>query len=188
MSRQTAVGVIGAGVGMAVGGAYLGLVTGAVPIDLGIGRRTRPLGPLRIDIAAPRELVFEVTATPYAERQPRAMAEKVRVLERGTDMVLAAHRTPVRGRLVATTVETVRFTRPERIDFRLVRGPVPHVVERFVLSPSDAGTRLEYRGELGTDLWALGQRWGDVVADKWVQVVADSFDAIKVEAERRASF
>ena len=34
-------------------------------------------------------------------------------------MVLAAHRTPVRGRLVATTVETVRFTRPGRIDFRL---------------------------------------------------------------------
>jgi hypothetical protein len=59
------------------------------------------------------------------------------------------------------TVETVRFTRPERVDFRLVRGPVPHVVESFMLSEHDAGTRLVYEGELGTDLWALGQRWGN---------------------------
>jgi hypothetical protein len=166
----------------------LGLVTGAVPIDVGVGRRTRPLGPLIVEIAAPSELVFDVIAAPYAERQPRAMAEKIRVLERGTDMVLAAHRTPVRGPLVATTVETVQFTRPDRIDFRLVRGPVPHVIERFVLASSDIGTRLEYRGELGTDLWSLGQRWGDAVADKWVRVVADSLDAIKIESERRPSF
>jgi hypothetical protein len=33
-------------------------------------------------------------------------------------MVPAAHRTPLRFRLVATTVETVRFTRHERVDFR----------------------------------------------------------------------
>jgi hypothetical protein len=52
---------------------------------------------------------------------------------RGSDMVLAAHRTALRGRLVATTVETVRFTRPERIDFRLTRGPVPYVLSRFAL-------------------------------------------------------
>jgi len=41
-------------------------------------------------------------------------------------------------------VETVRFTRPGRVDFRLVRGPVPHVVEAFVLTeqPDGAGTRL----------------------------------------------
>jgi hypothetical protein len=31
-------------------------------------------------------------------------------------------------------VETVRFTPPERVDFRLVRGPVPHVVETFLLA------------------------------------------------------
>lgn len=100
--------------------------------------------------------------------------------------MLAAHRTPVRGRLVATTVETVRFTRPERVDFRLVRGPVPHVVEQFVLRESGGGTVLEYTGDLGTDLWQLGQWWGDVVADKWERVVAASFDTIKAEAERRA--
>ncbi|MGH3477872.1 MAG: hypothetical protein ACRDQD_13645 [Nocardioidaceae bacterium] len=101
-------------------------------------------------------------------------------------MVLAAHRTPIRGRLVATTVETVRFTRPERVDFRLVRGPVPHVVERIELSESDAGTRLAYDGDLGTDLGRLGQAWGDLVAVRWQRVVAASFQTIKTEAERRA--
>ena len=44
-------------------------------------------------------------------------------------MILAAHFTEVLGGLKAKTVETVRFERPERISFRLVRGPVPHVIE-----------------------------------------------------------
>lgn len=172
---------------LAGAGMYLGLVTGALPLDVGIGRRTRPLGPQVVDIAAPRELVFDVVAGPYAERTTRALQQKVQVLERGSDLVLAAHRTPIRGGLAATTVETVRFTRPERIDFRLVRGPVPHVVETFHLEERDGGTTLTYRGELGTDLWRLGERWGDVVARTWEATVAASLDAVKTEAERRAA-
>lgn len=167
-------------------GGYLGLVTGAIPVDLGVGRRIRALGPFSVDIAAPPDVVFDVLSEPYLGRQTRAVAEKIRVLERGSDMVLAAHRTPVRGGLVATTVETVRFTRPERVDFRLTRGPVPHVVEQFVLDEHNRGTRLSYRGELGTDLWALGVRWGDVVATPWEQAVRQTFDAVQKEAERRA--
>jgi hypothetical protein len=91
--------------------------------------------------------------------------------------------------LVAQTVETVRFTRPERVDFRLVRGPVPHVVEAFVLTEQagGAGTRLAYDGEIGTDLWLPGQRWSELVARRWEQTVAASLAAVKAEAERRAS-
>lgn len=169
---------------------YLGLVTGAVPIDLNIGRRTRPLGPLAVDVFASREVVFDVLSEPYLGRQTRPVAEKVRVLVRGSDMVLAAHRTPVRGRLVATTVETVRFARPDHIDFFLTRGPVPHVSERFTLE-SLAGpdgserTRLSYTGQLGTDLWAVGSRWADVVAAPWERTVAATFETVKHEAERR---
>jgi hypothetical protein len=37
----------------AVTGVYIGVVTGRVTFDLGIGRRTRPLDPLYLDIAAP---------------------------------------------------------------------------------------------------------------------------------------
>ena len=186
MKVTTAV-LAGGGAAAAAGvGAYVGLVSGAMSVDLGVGRRTRRLGPLTVNVEAPRELVFGVIAAPYAERAPRALRDKVEVLERGSDMVLAAHRTPIRGRLVAITVETVRFTRPERVDFRLVRGPVPLVVERFVLSESDAGTLLEYEGELGTDLWRLGQAWGDLVTDRWERVVDASFQTIKAEAERRS--
>lgn len=163
-------------------------MTGAIPVDLGIGRRIRPLGPLELSIDAPREVVFAVIAAPYGERVPRAMREKVRVLERGDDMVLAAHFTPIHGGLRATTVETVRFSRPDRIDFRLVRGPVPHVLESFQLAEAEeGGTLLSYTGELGTDLWQLGSWWGDLVAKTWEAAVRASLDAAKTEAERRSS-
>ncbi|MFE9649133.1 hypothetical protein ACFYO0_34465 [Streptomyces sp. NPDC006365] len=61
-----------AGAGAAAG--YLGLVTGALPLDVGAGRRRRPLGPQTVDIAAPRELVFDVIAQPYLGRATRAMS------------------------------------------------------------------------------------------------------------------
>jgi hypothetical protein len=186
--RLLGAATVGAG---AAAAGYVGLITGACPLDLGIGRRIRPLGPQLVDMAAPRELVFDVIAEPYLGRTPRALADKLRVLERGSDMVLAAHFTPLGGRLglVAQTLETVRFTAPERVDFRLVRGPVPHVVEAFVLSEQagGAGTRLAYDGEIGADLWLLGQRWCELVARRWEQTVAGSLAAVKAEAERRAA-
>jgi hypothetical protein len=166
-------------------GFYALLVRGSLTIDVGIGRTTRPLGPLVWRIAAPRELVFEVIAAPYLDRTPRALASKLRVLERGENMVLAEHLTAV-GRLVTTTLETVRFERPERVHFRLLRGPVPYVVEQFDLRESDEGTELEYSGELGTDLWSLGEWWGGLVASRWEDAVRGSVAAIREEAERRA--
>jgi hypothetical protein len=179
---------VGAGVAAA---GYVGLVTGACPLDLGVGRRVRPLGPQVVEMAAPREVVFDVIAEPYLGRAPRALADKLRVLERGSDMVLAAHFTPLGGRLglVAQTVETVRFSRPERVDFRLVRGPVPHVVEAFVLTeePGGTATTLAYDGEIGADLWRAGQSWCELVARRWEQAVASSLAGVKAEAERRAS-
>ena len=167
------------------GGLYVLTVRGALALDLGIGRRTRPLGPLRMSIAAPRDVVFEVVAAPY-RRTPRAMRDKLDVLERSDDLVLAAHHTPVAYGMTATTVETVRFEPPARIGFRLVRGPVPHVLETFELGVDGAGTELVYTGELGTDLWAAGARWGDVVARSWERTVAESLEGIRAEAERRA--
>jgi hypothetical protein len=166
---------------------YIGLVMGAITIDIGLGRRLRPLGPLTMDIAAERDVVFELLVQPYRGRTTRALAEKVAVLERGSDLVLAAHRTPIGPRLTAVTVETVRFTPPVRIDFRLVRGPVPYVVEEFTLTERPEGTRLDYRGELGTDGWAIGGWWGRLVGNQWQAAVAATLDSVKTEAERRAA-
>lgn len=172
----------------ALGGrrAYRLFASGAVTVDLGIGRRTRRLGPVSRQIAASREVVFAVIADPYLGQTPRALRDKLEVWERGSDMVLAAHFTELKCG-VTTTVETVRFTRPERIDFRVVRGPVPHVVESFALDETDEGTVLTWEGELGTDLWTLGAWWGGHVGRSWEKAVRSSLEAVAAEAERRAA-
>jgi hypothetical protein len=178
---------VGAVTGLAGLGYYL-LVTGKLTLDTGWGRRVRPLGPFGVEVAAPAATVFDVIAGPYLGRTPRAMSGKLQVLDRGTDMVLAEHYTPVHnGKLTAATLETVTFDRPHRIGFRLVRGPVPHITEEFTLTEQDDTTRLEYSGELGTDFAAAGQWWADRVAAAWEAAVRTSFASIKTEAERRAS-
>lgn len=181
VARAVGLGLAGAG---GAAGLYLGAVTGAVTLDLGIGRRTRPLGPITITIQAPGMRVFAAAAAPYAERQTRAMREKVQILERAGDMVLAAHRTPIGGRLTAVTVETVVLNPPAEIRFRLLRGPVPQVEETFTFEEVDGTTTLIYTGVLGTDLWGPGQWWGNLVARTWENTVRTSLDQIKAEAER----
>lgn len=181
-------GVAVATAGAAVGLGYYLVVTGKLTLDTGWGRRVRPLGPFGVEIAAPAETVFDIIAAPYLGRTPRAMSGKLKVLERGTDMVLAEHYTPVHGgRLTAATLETVAFDRPRRVRFRLVRGPVPEITEEFTLTEDDGKTRLDYSGELGTDFGAAGQLWADRVAAAWQAAVRSSFKSIKAEAERRAS-
>lgn len=165
-------------------GGMLLVARGALTLDTGWGRRTRALGPQVVRIAASRQLVFKLVAAPYGIDPPRAFREKIEVLDRGRDMVLAAHRTKI-GRLTAVTVETVTFAAPERIGFRLVRGPVPFVVEQFDLRELEGGTltELEYTGELGTDGWALGAAWGARVACRWEDAVARSLAELKSAAE-----
>jgi hypothetical protein len=164
---------------------YRLLARGALTIDTGIGRRVRELGPLRWRIAAPPAIVFDVIAAPYLGRTPRALADELEVWERGSDMALAAHFTEVKCG-VTTTLETIRFQRPERIDFRLVRGPVPHVRESFVLEDVGGETVLSWHGELGTDFWTLGAWWGDRVARSWDKAVRSSLESVRSEAQRRA--
>jgi Polyketide cyclase / dehydrase and lipid transport len=188
MSWGRAAAVASAGLAGAAGIGYCLVVTGKMTLDIGWGRRVRPLGPFSVQIAAPPGTVFDVIAGPYLGRTPRAMAGKLRVLDRGADMVLAEHYTPVHGgRLTAVTLETVTFDRPHSVRFRLVRGPVPRVAEEFALTEHNGITTLAYSGELGTDFGVVGQRWGDQVAAPWEAAVRKSFDAIRAEAERRAT-
>jgi hypothetical protein len=171
--------------GAAATGAYIGVVTGRLTLDLGLGRRTRPLGPLHLDIAAPRETVFAAAATPYADRQPRAMGEKGEILERTRQMVLAAH-PPGRVRFDGCLRRDRQPGPAEPDGLPAAPWPRAHVIETFAFDETADGTWLSYSGELGTDLWRLGQAWGDLVARGWVDVVRDSMAAIKTESECRA--
>jgi Polyketide cyclase / dehydrase and lipid transport len=186
MKRLGAAVVAGTALGLAARKTYRLLAGGALTVDLDVGRRLLPLGPLLQPIRAPQDVVFDVIAGPYLGKTPRALAGKLQVWERGSDLVLAAHFTEVKCG-VTTTLETVRFHRPDRIDFRLVRGPVPHLVESFLLSPTDDGTELRWQGELGTDLWTLGEWWGRTVARGWTRAVQKSLPELVAEAERRAA-
>jgi Polyketide cyclase / dehydrase and lipid transport len=185
VTRAAARLATGAALGLALRRAYRLLASGALTLDVGRGRRLQPLGPLVQTVRAPREIVLDVIAAPYLGRTPRALTGKLQVWERGSDMVLAAHYTQVKCG-TTTTLETVRFQGPDRIDFRLVRGPVPHLTESFQLTPTEAGSELRWQGELGTDLWALGHRWGARVARAWTDAVEKSLREISAEAERRA--
>lgn len=182
--RAPAAAVLASATG--VGAGYALLARGSLTLDLGIGRRLRPLGPIAHTIAAPPDTVFDVIAAPYLGRTPRSLQDKLRVLERGADMVVAEH-FGTAGPLRLTTVESVRFERPHRVSFRVLRGPVPHILETYELEAAAGGTRFTYSGELGTDLWALGRWWGDQVAAPWERYVAGSLEDIKAEAERRAA-
>ncbi|GIU99154.1 MAG: hypothetical protein KatS3mg014_0770 [Actinomycetota bacterium] len=127
-----------------------------------------------------------MAASPYAERPPAATREKVRILHRGGDLVVACHRTPLPV-MDAITVEAVALHPPARITLDLLRGPVPSVTEEFAFEERHARTILTYRGELAPDLWVLGRLYGGrIVRPAWEAVVADSMAAIKARAEERA--
>jgi hypothetical protein len=181
--------VIGASATLATGGAAAFFLAsrGLMALDLGVGRSVHPLGPVTLRIRAPRDLVFEIVAAPYLGKMPGSMEGKIEILERHGDMVVALHRTPLPLR-DAITVESVAFERPERVTFRLLRGPVPHVSEEFLLEERDGETEFIYTGELGADLWALGRLYGGrIVKPVWEKVVRDSLAEVKAAAEERAA-
>jgi hypothetical protein len=162
------------------------LARGRLTLDTRLGRSFHRLGPLAVEIAAPRELVFEQLSAPYLGRTPREVAATLDVIERGTDMVVARHVTKV-AFYTSETVESVRFEAPGRISFRHLRGPVPHAVEAFELAERNGGTELVYTGELGIDFWVLGKLAGRYwVTPTWLGVVREHLDEVKSAAEARA--
>lgn len=161
-------------------------LVGRLTLDLGWGRTRHPLGPMEVLIDAPRGLVFDVVASPYVGRTPRELRRKLEVLERGTDLVVAAHHTRLRL-LTSTTVESVRFEEPQRVAFRLLRGIAPSVTEEFIFDESGGGTSMAYRGELAMDFWILGWLAGRfLVKPTWERVVRRHLEEVKRTAEERA--
>lgn len=186
--RSRAVPVLGAVLAGGVATLVGLMARGRLTLDLRWGRTRHDLGPLTTTVAAPRELVFEQISGPYLGRVPAQMRDRLEVVERGEDLVVATHRTPV-GFFTSETVEAVGFEPPARVRFRHLRGPVPHAVEEFVLDEVDDGvTAITYRGEIGLDLWGVGwlaARW--VTRPVWEEEVAAALDRIRQGAERRAA-
>lgn len=175
--------VLIAGVATLVGFMAKGWLT----MDVGWGRSQHPLGPLVVGYAAPRELVFDHLAAPYLGRVPREQRGQVEVLDRGEDLVVAAHHTGLRW-FTSTTVEAVGFQRPHRITFRHLRGPVPQVWEEFVLAEAaDGNTELTYRGELGLDWWLAGRLAARLAAvPLWHRTVSAHLEGVRPAVEERA--
>ena len=135
MARGVAAAVAAAG-GLAGLGYYL-IVTGKLTVDTGWGRRVRPLGPFGVEIAAPATTVFDVIAAPYLGRTPRAMSGKLRVLQRGTDMVLAEHYTPVHNGPAHRSHARDCHIRPAAPD-RVLARPRPSPVHHRAIRPHRA--------------------------------------------------
>jgi hypothetical protein len=176
--------------GTVVGGVFTLLswmTRGKLTLDAGLGRTFHHLGPVTVAIDAPRDVVYELLSAPYLGRTPRPLADTLEVLERGSDMVVALHRSKV-AFWTAETVESVRFETPHRISFRHLRGPVPHALETFELSERDGSTELVYRGELGIDFWVFGRLAGRYwVTPTWLSVVERHLADTKAAAESRAT-
>lgn len=166
-----------------VAGGFLALAMGRLHLDLGWGRSVHPLGPIRVRIEAPRELVFEVLSAPYLGR---AASESIEVLARGESLVVAAHLTKVHF-YTARTVEAIELEPPARMGFRHLTGPVPYAVEEFRLEADGEATELRYDGELGIDYFWLGRlaarTW---VVPQWNRTVDAHLREVKPRAERRA--
>ena len=182
-------GLLGVSVVLAVLVAALvwAWLTGRLTLDLGWGRSMRPLGPLEVTVDAPRDVVYNVVASPYLSRTPRELRNELDVLERDADLVVAAHHTRLSG-FTSTTVESVRFEPPERISFRLLRGVAPSVTEQFSFDETGAGTAFRYHGELAMDFWILGRIAGRyLVAPTWERVVRRHMEHVKEIAEGRGN-
>jgi hypothetical protein len=180
-----AVGVLVLVLSAGLAAGFLLLAMGRLHLDLGWGRSIHPLGPIAVGIDAPRELVFELISAPYLGRTPGDSG--IEVLERGTDLAVALHRTKVHF-YEARTVEAIDFEPPGRVGFRHLTGPVPHAIEEFTIEEAGGGTELGYRGEIGIDYFLLGRlaarHW---VRPQWERVVREHMDDIKRRAERRTS-
>ena len=171
-------------VGGLVGG-FLLLAMGRLHLDLDWGRSFHDLGPIEVQIGAPRDLLFEMISEPYLGHTPRHGG--IEVLSRGKDLAVAVHHTKIHF-YTARTVEAVKFEPPSRIGFTHLAGPVPHAVEEFLLEEADDVTKLGYSGEVGIDFYFLGRlaarHW---VRPQWERAVREDLEDLKQRAEQLAA-
>ncbi len=149
--------------------------------------RTYRLRERSVLIHAPRQLVFEM-ASAVGGDLPGGPAHDSRLLEHDGNRQLVTYRVPV-GRWAFELLEEVRLTPPERIEYRVVRGPLSRVTETLEFVTRDpASTLVSYTGSVGDDRPVVGPMLARLVAvSAYDRFMRRSLAALKSAAERRAS-
>ena len=144
----------------------------------------------KLQIDAPREMVFQMLSAIDNGGLPGAQGESSKVLERRGNTIIAEFLTPS-GKRSYRTVEEVQLYQPERITFRHLEGPLAFAEEEFLLMEQDKGTELQYRGEFEYRVplmpgigWLVGIFY---VRPKYNAVIGLHMDNLKAAAEARAA-
>ncbi len=130
----------------------------------------------RVEVAAPRELVYEVVSS---------AGKKVGETERGK---MVEFETPWRGRVIKT-VEEVQLDAPREVRYRWIEGPLENVEEVIVFDEvGEDRTAMTYSGRLGGGngliMWL---RTALLVRPVFNRLVRDHLEEAKRIAEKRAA-
>ena len=144
--------------------------------------REFPLPSLSLPIDARPELVFQLIRA--VGQGPDA--KHARVVERpAPDRAIVEFMTSL-PLWTVRTLEEVVFIPPDRITYRLLRGPLPEVHEEFRLEAADGGTVLRYSGT-----FRAHEPWPRTLVDRLVvprlyrRAVLKTMQGIKRAAEDR---
>jgi hypothetical protein len=136
----------------------------------------RPLKQQSLEVAAPQRLVFEVVSSAGKVVEKRSDTEKV--VEFSIEL----------GDRTIVTRELITLEPPERISYRWLEGPLPHVEEEIeVRATGEKRAEMVYRGEYATGKGLrsciAGYLWVKRVFDR---LVTDHLEEAKRISEERA--
>lgn len=144
------------------------------------------LHPLAVEIAAPRELVFEI-ASAVDGKLPNGPSHEATLVERSGDVMVVRYRLMGR-RGPVELLERVTLSRPQQIDYQRLSGPLDQVSERLTFEDhGKALTIVRYSGQVGRRLPLLGPLIVRLLAvPAYQQLMYRSLRSLKETAEARA--
>lgn len=140
-----------------------------------------------ITIEAPRPLVFEMAAA-VGGMLPGAPRHESQLVSRDDDTMIVRYRVPA-GPWTLELLEEVRLAAPDAIHFRVLQGPLAHVIETLeFVALTPRRTVVRYSGEVADDRPVIGSLLARYVAvPSYDRFMRRSLGALKVAAELRAS-
>lgn len=142
---------------------------------------TELIRPVRVDINAPRELVFEMAAA-VGGSLPDGPPHASELIRRDGNVLVVRFSAPAPFRFFGF-LEEVTLSAPERIDYRVLEGPLDHVVEWLDFSEAHGVTAVTYAGEVRHWIPFVA-RFVAAPAYRWY--MRRTLSALKAAAEQRA--